>query len=426
MRIKQINIEKLFGMFDYEIPFNLDERITIIHGKNGMGKTVILNLINDIFNKSFDRVLKTKFKSITITFENNSLLNLKRPSKQTQQDVCLLLSFTDEKEETVALNLPEYFTSKNYDVYIRRKRSEKAHGLISEEDYFLREHRHRFVRDEIREEFQEFQKIEEQLKKIYEAISVNIQLIETQRLTLNSKQDGSSHRVEKYAEELSEEIKKLLLHHSAVSQELDRSVLLRLIENDHKSKINEEEVKQNLNALEVKRSEYVGLGILEEQKDNTSSAIIEKIAPNKLAFLKEYVTDNETKLGIFDALAQKIKLFKELVNKRFSYKQIYFNKEKGFFFKNNLGDEIPLKSLSSGEQHQLILFYDFLFKLKPNALVMIDEPELSLHVEWQRAFLSDYKRITELAKIDLFIATHSPQLINDNRSLMVELEEKTK
>jgi predicted ATP-binding protein involved in virulence len=46
MRIKQISVTKLFGIFDHVIPLNLDERITIIHGINGVGKTSILRLIN--------------------------------------------------------------------------------------------------------------------------------------------------------------------------------------------------------------------------------------------------------------------------------------------------------------------------------------------------------------------------------------------
>jgi predicted ATP-binding protein involved in virulence len=268
----------------------------------------------------------------------------------------------------------------------------------------------------------------DKLASIYKRLDVNIQFIKTQRLTvtirsLNS-EERTSHTVDKYAKDLSRDIQNLLLEHSSLSQKLESSFPLRLIEKKQKNQPNEETIKQSLKDLEAKRSEYIGLGILEEQKEATSFAFTETIDLDTLVVLKEYIADNEKKLRVFDGLAQKIKLFKELVNKRFSYKQIYFNKEEGFFFKNDLGDVIALKSLSSGEQHQLILFYDFLFKLKPNALVMIDEPELSLHVEWQREFLNDYTRITKLAEIDLFIATHSPQLINDSWDLTVELGEK--
>ncbi|MGA1262843.1 MAG: AAA family ATPase, partial [Prochlorothrix sp.] len=44
-RITKISIEGLFGVFDYEIPLNQDDRITILTGPNGFGKTTILKLI---------------------------------------------------------------------------------------------------------------------------------------------------------------------------------------------------------------------------------------------------------------------------------------------------------------------------------------------------------------------------------------------
>ena len=51
-RIKQISVKNLFGMFDHTISLNLDERITIIHGLNGFGKTAILRLLDTLFSQS--------------------------------------------------------------------------------------------------------------------------------------------------------------------------------------------------------------------------------------------------------------------------------------------------------------------------------------------------------------------------------------
>ncbi len=45
MRIKQISVDGLFGIFDHVIPLKMDERITVIHGLNGIGKTAILTRI---------------------------------------------------------------------------------------------------------------------------------------------------------------------------------------------------------------------------------------------------------------------------------------------------------------------------------------------------------------------------------------------
>jgi predicted ATP-binding protein involved in virulence len=104
-----------------------------------------------------------------------------------------------------------------------------------------------------------------------------------------------------------------------------------------------------------------------------------------------------------------------------------FNKERGFVFKthyNSLSDTDNLSptDLSSGEQHELVLLYELLFKVEPNSLVLIDEPELSLHVGWQSQFLKDLQDIIKLADLDVLMATHSPDIIQDRWDLTVELK----
>jgi predicted ATP-binding protein involved in virulence len=80
-----------------------------------------------------------------------------------------------------------------------------------------------------------------------------------------------------------------------------------------------------------------------------------------------------------------------------------------------------LYDLSSGEQHELILIYELLFKVKLNSLVLIDEPEISLHVGWQVDFLKDLQRVLRLVNIDILIATHAPSIIHERWDLTIEL-----
>jgi len=91
-------------------------------------------------------------------------------------------------------------------------------------------------------------------------------------------------------------------------------------------------------------------------------------------------------------------------------------------FSTKNGTILPLENLSSGEQHELVLFYELLFRVTPGSLILIDEPELSLHIVWQEQFLKDVEQITQLSDIDLVLATHSPDIISDRRDLVVELE----
>ncbi|MGL4499952.1 MAG: AAA family ATPase, partial [Planktothrix sp.] len=145
--------------------------------------------------------------------------------------------------------------------------------------------------------------------------------------------------------------------------------------------------------------------------------------------LSVYVKDVEKKLSVFDEIASKIELLRRIINNKFaySYKEMNFSKDKGFVFKthhplSSNTDILSPTELSSGEQHELVLLYELLFKVQPNSLVLIDEPELSLHVGWQAQFLKDLQEITKLANLDILMATHSPDIIQDCWDLTVELK----
>jgi len=138
--------------------------------------------------------------------------------------------------------------------------------------------------------------------------------------------------------------------------------------------------------------------------------------------LNVYADDTFKKLNSLSKLLLRIELFLGLIKERFNTKRIQVSKESGFSISSR-GHPVPLEKLSSGEQHQLVLFFELLFELKENALILIDEPELSLHVAWQKKFVSDLNRIIELNQFDVILATHSPQLVGRWNDLVVELGE---
>lgn len=137
------------------------------------------------------------------------------------------------------------------------------------------------------------------------------------------------------------------------------------------------------------------------------------------------MNDLEQKLNVFDDLLEKLELFRNILNeRRFTYKSIHIDKEKGFYFKTSKDKDLKLNQLSSGEQHEVVLLYELIFKTKPGILVLIDEPEISLHITWQKDFLEDLLRIIEIQKFQVLIATHSPSIINDRWDLVYNLQKK--
>ena len=72
MRLKNIRVTKLFGIFDHDIPVRLDDRITIIHGPNGYGKTAILKLVQALLTNQFSTFRRIPFSTFAVSFENGT------------------------------------------------------------------------------------------------------------------------------------------------------------------------------------------------------------------------------------------------------------------------------------------------------------------------------------------------------------------
>lgn len=44
LRVTRIRVRDLFDRYSHDVPLHLEERVTIIHGPNGVGKTALLRL----------------------------------------------------------------------------------------------------------------------------------------------------------------------------------------------------------------------------------------------------------------------------------------------------------------------------------------------------------------------------------------------
>ena len=234
--------------------------------------------------------------------------------------------------------------------------------------------------------------------------------------------------VSEYSYELATLMQDKFKEYGTISQSLDRTFPMRVVKQQLSSDITDEKLRNQLNELEETRSRLIEVGLLDQDENSEFQIQPQDIDESTKNALSVYVEDVEKKLNVFTEIATKINLLKRIINNKFSYKEINFSKEKGFIFttlyNSSLSDSKTLSptDLSSGEQHELVLLYELLFKVEPNSLVLIDEPELSLHVGWQVEFLKDLQEITKLADLDILIATHSPDIIQDRWDLTVELK----
>jgi len=106
------------------------------------------------------------------------------------------------------------------------------------------------------------------------------------------------------------------------------------------------------------------------------------------------------------------------------------NKELSFDSSGNLQVEItpdamprPITALSSGERQLVVILTHLAFnqQAKRANVLIIDEPELSLHVRWQELFVDAV--LGASPGIQLILATHSPGIIRGRQDSCIDVQE---
>ena len=113
----------------------------------------------------------------------------------------------------------------------------------------------------------------------------------------------------------------------------------------------------------------------------------------------------------FLKIASDFMLDKELSIERSSGRLIVFKE----------GKQINLLDLSSGEKQLLILLIETLLQKNKPFVFLADEPEISLHIEWQEKIVASVKALNSSAQI--IAATHSPEIAGGWREHIIDMED---
>lgn len=440
MRINKISVTKLFGVFNHQVSFKMEDRITIIHGPNGFGKTALLRILNGFFNSRYSESRSIPFIEFRIDFDDGSHLQITKSIDKTSEhekdkDLTFHFSKPGLKPKTFSPSWSVDLKQNNFPLSIIE---EIVPGLdrIGHTVWLYLPTKEELSLEDVCERFgnclpDSLTTVKKEPKWLSELrSSIDVRFIEAQRLLslsgvpkaqVQRRRPSMIASVDTYSQELAEDIQAKLAEYGALSQSLDRTFPARVVNNRTSSDLTEETLRNKLNEIEEKRYRLRETGLLD--KDENPDFQVEKhIDGATKNILSVYVEDVEQKLMVFKELATKIELFKRIIKQRFLYKNMSISKEKGFTFTTADGKPLSPTDLSSGEQHELVMLYELLFKVQPNSLILIDEPELSFHVAWQVQFLKDLEAIIKLANFDVLLATHSPDIINDRWDLTVELQ----
>lgn len=426
MTIKGIKILNLFKTFNHEIRFN--RNITIIMGENGVGKTITLRLIEALFSRKLEYLLEKEFSEIIVTFHKETWHITKRvdnSQKYPEQIIKIKSSRKGAKplEVTSGMLMPRIPSI-----------------IIRESDHFWHNRRtgQKFTRDDIIERFgSDAFGVEFPEWYLHQCEQNRVSIIKTQRLYQDSARNDSRSllSVEKYSNELSALMQEEISKAAKSTGDLDRTFprrLLKQMRSNHTYPVSN--ILEELHKLEKHRLELSDLGLLTETEAN--DAIISEIDENDktmISVLHLYVKDSWQKLHQYDVLYKKLSLLKDIINSHYKYKIFNVDSSKGFVITSNHASEgsdeksdsenndINVNLLSSGEQNELVLFYELLFKCDDKDLILIDEPEISLHLDWLQKMIDDLLRITDANGASLLIATHSPDFVGDNYDLVQNL-----
>jgi ABC-type glutathione transport system ATPase component len=139
------------------------------------------------------------------------------------------------------------------------------------------------------------------------------------------------------------------------------------------------------------------------------------------AFLQPYVESLEARVRALEPIYRTIDRFVAIVNGLLSDKSIVFDLSHGFKIKNKLNSMLTPAQLSSGEQQLLLLFCYVLTGRDKPSVFMIDEPELSLNIKWQRQLIQSLLELTDNESIQFVFASHSLELLSQHRDRVVSL-----
>lgn len=426
--LKSIKIQGLFGKYDYSLNFKKD--ITIWVSENGVGKTTILNIIVAILTADERTLFDIDFRRIEVETSNKVYVIDKKEGNKQIKDNFRKTNYINHRMEYLLEDLERYLPisfifkirdqiTKNgyiepefWDEIIHRLSRENS---VYDEKLTLTIHRMKEMR--YRNLYNEIYKIKDAIKEeivfypTYRRVEVGFdriflnQSIKYGRNELSPKYMGfGMGDVKKRIRNLLDKLRKdansayIEMNANIISELLEDSIV-NYIGSFGKIDIHKVDVvikrigEERINNIDKLRS------FLSAEKNNNNSSNIE--------FLIYYLQKLVKIYDFQEAIDMKLSKFASVCSKYLSGKRVEYDETMLTMHVYDDSDmKIDFDDLSSGEKQIVSIFSKVYLDVTSPCIFIIDEPEISLSIEWQKEFLKD---IYESGKIALLIATtHSP------------------
>lgn len=437
MTLKTIKIVGLFGMYDYNLQFGEDSHYVILTSPNGYGKTTILNIINALAKTDLYYFYWLNFRSVELSFAEGSTLIV------VSTDVAPELEAGSQHPDVPAENSRE--VSFNWiDTFGVQSRFIINEKLINKAVRSIGYYEGRHVSDiyPFSKDFREFVRLNPKMLDIMareqnnnafflQVKSINTVFIGAQRIfnanvpsdlhnnSIHGERSTSlpNYTIDEVADRIKQILRRARYQYLEYTQDKSNQLIYRLL-SDNYDKLTHDEYQSVRKELLEKTQELKEYGLIDEVD-------IPEYDEAHAKELSAHIKETKEKFSRLDDVYGKVKLFSNLIGKKhFTAKTIAFSREKGLLAVAKDQKWLDLSDLSSGEQNVIVMLYYLVFEYNNNKLLLIDEPEISLHVAWQYQYIEELEDILKFNNGQAIIATHSPQIIGERWDKCIDLTEQ--
>lgn len=451
-QLKSFSIYGLFGFKNVEIPF--DKEAVILIAENGSGKTTILNTLYYSISCRFDKLSTIEFESIHLKFTSGKSTELRKNDLDSKFNSGVVFDVLESLRSYVPVSKMKllqkglvtkllstrriYELLARYEIRVPPQKLDSIEKIIrrarSNENVAQKSNLFKFAVD-IQENLNEsilyfptYRRIEEDLKNLgyEEDKSERWRFNDFEQLDLFSKlnhndeegkliQFGMSDVIDKF-DRIKTDIKTSSL---SLFSKVTGEILTQFVEGIEVTQEMRDSIQPDTLNIVLSRVGEKNISTSDREKIEklVSSGNINQPEHNQLVyFLSKLV-------GLYEQQKEKdnsINQFATICNEYLSNKLLVYDEVNVDIFMlqtrgSNNASKIDMKNLSSGEKQIISLFSKIYLESSEDFILLFDEPELSLSIEWQRLLLPD---ILKSGKCKLLLAvTHSPFIFDNELDL---------
>jgi hypothetical protein len=404
-----MRVRQLFGTRDFA--FHLDQKEpTLLTGTNGSGKSTVLRILNAVGTGNWRSLLKIPFKEVELIFENKTTFRL---SRQDEGGIHLELNGAEYVLD------PEHLSSDSLHEASDEELAELVPDVAPLNGGYFELQGRVVSRDELIADIAKrgAVRLGPEYANLAEFIhDFNLLFITDQRLVVTDERTRtlrnrtvrvpSRTAADAAAREVGRQMQSALSAYAGVSQRLDRDFPHRVI--SAMSSANDvpiERLTGLLNEVEQEQFALQRVGLLPRDLNPEAFRDLQLEDQKVRPVIETFAQDTKEKFVVLADLRARLTLFVEFLNQHFENKRVQTLPRRGFSV--DIEGDVSHTIEPSSE---------------PGTLVLIDEPELSLHVLWQDTFVEDLTRMGTARNLQFLLATHSPSLIGGREDLKRSLD----